>query len=148
MGSAALVVSIAAVVAAISGVATGLTGKNSVDRNDIKAGAVQFSDLSKPAKKRLRAPAASAVITGFGAGLEVTHAHGLSAAQVSTNNQNWCIEDLGFTPRIAQARTIMGQDPVEATIDSTTSSPCYQEAVIVNSPSGTYSEQYYIAIYK
>jgi hypothetical protein len=143
---AALAVSIAALVAAISGAATGLTGRNSVDRNDIKAGAVQFSDLSKAAKKRLRAPAASAVITGYGSGIEVTNARGMSAANVLTNNAAWCIHDLGFTPRIAQVRTITGP-PVESRVESTTNSPCYEEAVIVNS-TASYSEKYYIAIYR
>ena len=150
IGLAALVVAIMAMMAAISGVATGLTGSNNVDRNDLKAGAVQFSDLSPDAKKRLRAPAATAVITGPESDLQVTNARGMSAANVKTNNGDWCI-DLSFTPRVAQVRTISGSQQLEAVIDSRgidDENGCYVEEVTVDSPSDNYTEKYQVSIYK
>jgi hypothetical protein len=96
--SPGLVVACVALIVALAGTALALPGRNTVDSGDIKNGQVKPADLNA----KSLSPRAYAHVTGDNtvtAGLR----RGIRGSMVNVENDTYCFDDLGFTPRHVQA---------------------------------------------
>lgn len=147
---AALAVAIAALLAALTGGAIGLPGRDSVDRNDIDARAVQAGDLSKGALRRVASPRAYALVTGP-TNVEERFSRGVSDANLGANNGLFCIEGLAFRPRHVQV-TLQAEptnsEPPRAFIGDNAACDGVRTVGVEFGGDLTYSADFFVAIFR
>jgi hypothetical protein len=120
--SPALVVAMLALLVALGGTATGLPGKNRIDKNDLRKRVVGPIHVKKNAVKPFQlapkavshfnladntiAARAYAYVNSNATVNDEAPSFGITSANVTTNGTGiYCINGLGFTPRHAQVST-------------------------------------------
>jgi hypothetical protein len=155
---AALLIAVAALGVALSGVAIGLPGKKVVDQNDlrknvvrskhIKNGQLTLADLSHGAERALTEPRAYALVLGSpDLGVDERYSRGIADRNISANNTAFCVRGVGFQPKHVEVTLQTNPDNAvpKAILDDTAA--CQGGTAIFFDGDLEYDEDFFVALF-